>query len=333
MSVKYSICFYIIVFLFLPNFHTAATAITIDELAGICEKMESAIVDINIEYEWYRDTPLTLEEQLKDANEKGYLLDIGPAMCKLSAARLLAGRDQNSTVFDRYYLEMSTTLINKNKEFWDGLTKISYDGKVTKHLSIDEFPQRSSAAGTIASGREFKNYMQPINLTPIGFSIFHQGIRNPNDKLLLADILRDKKEFARINSAVEKINGFNAIRADLLTENDPKEQFVYCRIYFSVDHGYTPVRYEYTYKSGRIALAFDVQSLEQIAKGLWFPSSGVINDPDSEIKSGFRTTDKILVNQGLADKDFDIEFPVGTKVYDRINDRGYIVKPADEQPK
>jgi hypothetical protein len=325
---KRTFCFYIVVFLFLLIYPTFAMAITIDELADICKAMESSIVDVSIEYEWYRDTPLTVEEQLKVAAEKGFLLDVGRATYKLSAARSAAGRDPNSPVFDRYYLEVSTTFMDKDENIWDGVTKISYDGKVTKHLSIGGFPE-SVTDGTIASGKEFKDYMHPINLTPIGFSIFRQGIRDPDDKLLLADILRNKKEFVRLDNTITKVNGFNAICASLLTENDPNTQIVYCRIYFSVDHGYTPVRYEFT-SGKRIAFAFDVQSLEQIAKGLWFPSSGVVSCPDEQDKNVYQATGKIVVNQGLTDKQLNIEFPVGTKVYDRINDRQYVVKSTGE---
>jgi hypothetical protein len=34
----------------------------------------------------------------------------------------------------------------------------------------------------------------------------------------------------------------------------------------------------------------------------------------------------ILVNQGLTDEHFDIDFPVGTKVNDEIQDKKYVVK-------
>jgi hypothetical protein len=334
MSAKHTFCFYIVVFLFLLSCSPAAPAITIDELANICKAMDSSIVDISLEYQWYCDSPLTVEERLKFAAEKGFLLDIGRATYKLSAARALSGRDPNSPVFDRFYLELSTTLMNKDENVWDIVTKTSYDGKVTKHLAIDELHQ-PVIDGTIASGRDFVNYMHPVNLTPIGFSVLRPGIRDPDDKLLLlSDILKDKKEFVRLDNTITKVNGFNTVRVDLLTETDPKNQFVYRRIYFSVDHGYTPVRYEYVRptRAGttEVIMAMDVLSLEQVAQGLWFPSSGIISSPDEQDKSVYQASGKIVVNQGLTDKQFDIEFPVGTKVYDRINDRQYVVKSTGE---
>jgi hypothetical protein len=81
-------------------------------------------------------------------------------------------------------------------------------------------------------------------------------------------------------------------------------------------------------RRNRAGLAFDVQSLEQVAEGLWFPSSGIINEPNSEERDGFRTIGKIVVNQGFKDKDFDIEFPEGTFVLDKIKGTEYKIKPS-----
>ena len=178
MSAKHNFCFYVIVFLFLLSCPLAAMAVTINELTGICEAMESAIVDISLEYEWYCDSPLTLEEELEYIAEKGLLLDIGHPTYKFSAARSLSGRglnDPNSPVFDRLFLEMSTTLMNKDENVWDIVTKTSYNGKVTKELSIGGFP-RSVTNGMISSGLYL---MHPINLTPIGFSILRFGHKRP----------------------------------------------------------------------------------------------------------------------------------------------------------
>jgi hypothetical protein len=333
----------IVSFLFVSGSPLIA-AITIDELAGICKKMESSIVDIHIEYEWYRDTPLPMEEQVKQSADRGHMLNTVPFTCKLSLARSLSsGQDSNLPVFNRYRMESSTIYAYKDKDkdkdkeenFLKNVTITSYDGKVTKQFSENgDYPESTESevinSGEIDSGKEFKNYQQfSITLTPIGFSIFRPGIRDPSDKLLLSGILKNKKEFVRLDDTITKVNGFNTIRVDLLTERDPNKKVVYRRIYFSVDHGYTPVRFEYM-RGERVGGAFDVQSLEQVAEGLWFPSSGIINDSDSEVRDGFRTIGKIIANQGLTDKDFDIEFPAGTRVYDRINDRGYVVKPAGE---
>jgi len=75
-----------------------------------------------------------------------------------------------------------------------------------------------------------------------------------------------------------------------------------------------------------ICLHIDVESLEQVADGLWFPSAGVIRVTDTERVNLFYTTKPIKVNQGLTKEDFQIKFPQGTEVHDAINDKEYTVE-------
>lgn len=327
MNIAHIVFVWLIVsFLFVSGSPLIA-AITIDELAGICEKMESSIADISLEYNWYVVPPWTIEESEKEMGIPMLAVINGLNKCKLSAAGL-SPKDTNAPVPRRILTEVASTVIDKDGHSWHAVLKKSYDGKVIKLLSTGGFPE-PVPDGEIVRGEDFTKYMDSINLTPIGFSVLRPGIRDPDDKLLLSDILKNKKEFVHLDNTITKVNGFNTICASLLTENDPNRQIVYCRIYFSVNHGYTPVRYEFM-AGKRIAFAFDVQSLEQVAKGLWFPSSGSISASDSKHINKFVATSKIAVNQGLTDKQFDIEFPVGTRVYDTINGRQYVVKPAGE---
>jgi len=62
--------------------------------------------------------------------------------------------------------------------------------------------------------------------------------------------------------------------------------------------------------------------------GLWFSSSGLIRSPNDEQSTVYLASSRILVNQGLTDDYFDIDFPVGTKVYDETRGLKYVVKPA-----
>ena len=316
----------IVSFLFVSGSPLIA-AITINELAGICKSMESSIADISLEYNWYVVPPWTIEESEEEMGIPTLAVINGLNKCKLSAAGL-SPKDTNAPVPRRILTEVASTVIDKDGHSWHAVLKKSYDGKVIKLLSTGGFPE-PVPDGEIVRGEDFTKYMGSIVLTPIGFSVLRPGIRDPDDKLLLSDILKNKKEFVRLDNTITKVNGFNTICASLLTENDPNRKIVYCRIYFSVDHGYTPVRYEYV-GTTKVIMAIDVLSLEQVAKGLWFPSSGIISSPDEQDKNVYQAISKILVNQGLTDKQFDIEFPVGTRVYDTINGRQYVVKPAGE---
>lgn len=98
------------------------------------------------------------------------------------------------------------------------------------------------------------------------------------------------------------------------------------RIYFSVDHGYTPVKFEHMKGPDKVALSVNVESLEEVAEGVWFPGSGTNTVPDSDRVGTYQAISPILVNQGLTDEHFDIDFPVGTEVYDEIQDKEYVVK-------
>jgi hypothetical protein len=302
-------------------------AITVEKLADICEAMESAIVDVSMEYEWYIEPPQTVE----DIAGTGMLIPKdGLYRHKFSAARSLAARDTNDPnflLFDRLLVEDSETIMNAEGDCSDNVTKKSYNGKFGKYVSISggfDGALRTSPDGTITESRSF---IPSLILSPLGFSVFRFSLSRGMDYEPLFEGLR-KKEFVRIDNTIEKVNGFYTIRAELLTFAD---KLPYLRIYFSVDHGYTPVRYEHGAPQSKNILTFEVQSLEQVAEGLWFPSSGLVSVSGKKRSNGFRAISEIVVNQGLTDEDFDIEFPPGTRVRDEIRDTEYIVKPTKEQ--
>lgn len=325
MNAKYNFCFYIAAFLLLLGKSSVATAITTDELAGICESMESAIVDISVEYEWYNVSPLTLEERLKYIAGKGLLLPVDIPKYKLSAARSPAALDPNDPnflLFDRFLFENSTTLMNQHSNTWHSLTKKSYNGKITKHLQIGGWPRK--VRNGIISKSKPHIYPTPIQF----FSVLRFRMSNVTGKMPLSAVILKHKELIRLDNTVKKVNGFNTIRADFLQES---LKYVCIRVYFSVDHGYTPVRYEYMRggegESEIVAGTSDVHSLEQVAKGLWFPSTGTLSSPDDKEINVYQAISKIVINQGLTNKHFDIEFPPGTKVRDETKDLEYVVKP------
>jgi hypothetical protein len=293
-----------------PDSNAAAAAITVEKLADICEAMESAIIDISMQYEWYVEPPMTVE----DIAGTGMLINKGHPKYQWTTARPFG---------ERVLFISSTTIMNAEGDSWDSVIKQSYNGKIAKHLQIE----KSTLDGVVHS----KPYM--IGPTPMEFfSVLRLSMSKPMENIPLSAWLRDK-EFVQLDNTVEKIDGFNTIRADFLTHtNDPNaNKMVYLRVYFSVEHGYTPVRYEHGIPKSNNILTFEVNSLEQVAEGLWFPSSGTISSPDDKRMNVYRATSKILVNQGLADGDFDIEFPPGTKVRDEIRGTEYIVKPTKEQ--
>ena len=74
----------------------------------------------------------------------------------------------------------------------------------------------------------------------------------------------------------------------------------------------------------------DVNSLEEVSKGLWFPSAGALKSAGSNLTNIYRATN-IVVNQGLTDEHFNMEFPPGTKVRDEIAGVTYVIQPSEQQ--
>ncbi len=287
-----------------PDSNAAAAAITVEKLADICEAMESAIVDISMQYEWYIEPPMTVEE----IAGTGMLINKGHPKYQWSTAR----------PFDeRVRFVSSTTIMNAEGDSWDSVIKQSYNGKIAKFLQIE-------LSGKVLDGVvHSKPYT--IGPTPMElFSVLRFRFSKVTSNKPLSVVLR---ELGRLDNTIQKINEFNTIRADILQEWTKQ---VSGRVYFSLDHGYTPVRYEYM-RGENPHLTFEINSLEQVGEGLWFPSGGRISSTDDKRANVYRAISKIVVNQGLTDEHFDIESPPGTKVIDEIRDTEYIVKPTKEQ--
>jgi len=308
------------IFLLLCSFDAmAAQTITADALASKCQSAENAIYDISLEYEWYILPPLTFDDMEEPFKSAGALLPKdGISKHKLYAKRFI---DQYGRNRWKYVFEESATIITKEGQSWDNLTRHSYDGNIYKKLNIGGHPQ-TVMSGLISS--EESGSGVPLS-TPIGYSIFR--LENYTDNIPLSTLLKQHKETnaIRLADTTIKVNDFNAICVDLLSKPN---NLPWIHIYFSVDHNCSPVKYEFlkNAKTGTISFSVEVHSLKQVGNGLWFPTSGLIRKPNEERVNAFRVTSEIVVNKGLTEKDFDINFPAGTKVEDRIAGREYTAK-------
>ncbi|MFH1369827.1 MAG: hypothetical protein ABII09_00845 [Planctomycetota bacterium] len=291
--------------------------ITIDELIARCKSAENRIRDISMEYEWYQIPPLTHEELEEPFKSIGVILaKDGITKYKLSAGHFV---EPNGLPRWKYIFEESVTVISKDGQSWDNFSKYSYDGQVYKKYNLGGWP-KTMMHGLISP--EEMDTAVPLT-TPIGFSIFR--FESEPENLPLSITLKQSKDENRIRliDTVSKMNDFNVIRVDLLSKLN---NLPWTHIYFSIDHNYIPVKYEFVKNAkGEISFTIEVHSLEKIGDGLWFPSSGMISAPDDKHVDAFQVIGKILANQGLTEKDFDIEFPVGTRVQDQITNREYTV--------
>jgi hypothetical protein len=305
-------------------------SITADEFVDKCQLAESAIRDISVEYEWHIIPPPTVEELKKEmSNVQVAVYKDGIMKRKLSASRFTDSNDVNSFLSPyrwRIASENSATLIAEKGASWDNLSKESYDGQIYKQSNVGGW--RTSEKSGLISERPWEDSRRNILMSPIGFSIFRFEL--DGDGVMLSTLLRQKasKNLVRINNSTEKVGDFNTICVELLLQLDTRQVPVR-RIYFSIQHNYTPVKYEYlnpTKDGFQLSHTVEVQSLQSVGEGLWFPTSGVISAPDDKQVNAFQVTGKILINQGLMEKDFDINFPAGMRVSDRIAGREYTVK-------
>jgi len=300
-------------------------AVTIEELSTICQEMESAVSDISLEYEWYNIPPWTVEEGEAKLGLSGFLaIKDGVERIKLSAEGLSSIRDANSKdgpFPSKLLIETSGSVVDKHKRTWEYMRVNSYDGKKMTRFQNDGWPTRKSE-GNISNNKHFD---LPLTLTPLGFTVLRPSLSKITGKPFSV-ILKEDQNNIRLDETIQNINGFNVICIELL---ESMRKNPYMRIYLSTNHGYTPVRYEYLQgsKSGSVeaTITVDVQALERVYEKLWFPSSGTITTKASERIDAY-AANKIVINQGLAEKDFKVEFPAGTIVRDEIQKKEYVVK-------
>jgi len=316
------------VFVLLLTPASQAEAITTGELADVIEQMESAIVDISMEYELRIIPPSTHEEIEEKTGFKVLITKYGYKKLKFSAARLLPDSDPNRLDWQapgKFLRDLSCTIVTRDGNSWLAVAKKSYNGQIGKSLDIDDLPNKEVKVGSISA----ESPTIFVTSTLLGFSVFRLAYSMepmPLSAKLLSSRLRAKDK-VRLDNVVRKVDGFNTIRADLLTDFLYEgNRLVYVRIYFSVDHGYTPVKFEHMKGRDMVGLSVKVESLEEVAEGLWFPSSGIITTADSDRVNAYQAIGPIIVNQGLADEHFDIDFPVGTEVHDEIQGKEYVTK-------
>jgi len=334
MKKKYSL-FYSVCFLLVWNGGLVGAEITIEQLANTCQRMECAISDISMVYDTYGVPAQTPEEfRARYEEEKVMLIQDGHISSRLSAANLCPRNEANepnsALVQGRFLLEDTMVVITQDGNSWENSNIACFDGIITKRLYIGGWP-RQAVSAYITEGQQIDACS--LILGPLGFSVLRPALPEFGDGGPLSGLLR-YSGFVNLDTNTTSVNEFNVIRADILNRVSRR---VFMRVYFSVDHGYTPVRYEYLGGGGpessrMVVIRVDIHSLQEVSDGLWFPSSGSVEAPRQGPQSHvFQAVGRIVVNQGLAAKDFDIVFPAGTKVHDEIRNITYTIKPSEEQ--
>lgn len=276
------------------NLCIGAQPMSLEDLQEIIAAMESSILDVTVEYEWYSDPPMTVADIAGTSNWR----NVSRQHSVLSTARPFSERSLFSTVVD---------VENERGDKLTANERSSYNGEVAKHLSLSgQIPD-----GTITKRKDF---MPSWQVSPMAFSIlaFYPE--------LLSEQLRQRKEDFRLEDGIRKVNGFDTICLDFLAKNGKP----YRQVYLSVDHGYAPVRLAYVSPiDGSVAASKEILELREIAKGIWFPVRGTVPDSNNVYEAK-----KVQVNRGLTKDDFDIQFPPGTRVVDEILGLEYVIQPS-----
>lgn len=306
-----------------------AAVVRLEDLVAACRNMELQIKDIAIEYEWAcGELRKGSEEErilTKEFAQGRIIKVVGPSRVALTLSRSRPAKDPNDPnylVFDLFRYETRETLASHDQRTWESHHMKAWDGQVSYDYSSSStwpFPE-----GTIS--KRGKPNSPVLSASPLSFSVYWGPLSGIFEQMALSVVL---KELGTLDPNVYDINGFKAVKVDLWNVYHSR---IIARAYFDIEHNYAPVRFEYISSKGqdgphRVVTAVDILSLEEVLPGLWFPTSGLVSSPTGSAPwNKYICKGKILINQGLTQKDFVVKFPPGTRVRDEVKGTRYIAK-------
>jgi len=90
------------------------------------------------------------------------------------------------------------------------------------------------------------------------------------------------------------------------------------RYWLDMERGFSLVRFERRDYPGKVVWVLSDIVLKEVAPNLWYPVEGISYEPRTGRAAKYHA-DTVMVNQGLPDSDFTLEFPPGTGVTDERN--------------
>jgi len=287
--------------------------IDLQTLTSICESYENSIADVNVEYNFE-------------------VTDLGKGDAQANFAKFV-GSQKGSLIaakpFDQLYRLSLTMLMDDGKTRLQTYVIGASNGSVYKEYQrTGETNGTNRTSGVITNDR---TSMSEYNVTPLGFTIFHR-VDNVNNVKSLLDILKGRCDYyaVSLDPNISKVNDFNAVEVACVSSRFKTLIFKGLSLFFSVDHNYTLVKIVWYNGPGRVRSSYDIAQLKNIGNGIWFPGKAYIKNNSGVIENTY-TTDKAAINQAPASEIFDIEFPPGTEVFDKITGKQYVIKPTQEQ--
>ena len=295
-----SIIVLIVVMLPLP-----CSALTLREMADIFEAMESSILDVEIDYEWSNETQVTAD----DVRGTGHMFPVSKEVSSFTTAKPFAAQQ-----LYRCQMELST----ERNETFSVDQRYAYNGDVFKRLTIGALDERQPQ-GLITKRTDM---IRDWTLTPMAFTILRDRKQG-----LLSQVLREHPEVVRLVDGIQQIRGFRTVELDFVTPAGD----VHRKYFFSVDHGYAPVRFEWlSVPDGKIKAEVDVLEFKEVSPGVWFPAKGVTGHVNDLTRNVYELKE-VKLNQNLSASHFDLEFQPGTAVIDEIAGVQYTYRPTDLQ--
>lgn len=301
---------WLISILFLTNLtqgYGAAETADIQRLIDFCIRQER-LFSIRIEYTFSASGPNVEkidEGDLRFVGEQSYLL--------------IAERPFNK----KFLLLQAQQLEDFQKKLYEFFSWKVYHNGIYKEVQISD--QKNSLVGLIA---ETPPLGTNINLTPLGFTIFHECLGAEGRSL--SDLLRTKDPnlVFLLDPAERRINDCNSIKLTCRKKWLSNSMVNLMDIYFSLDHDYSILRIAY-YNADGITVEYNVQKFQAVGDGLWIPTECEIRGRQGDINK--ISVVEVQVNLPVEENVFDLDFPPGTKVYDTIREKQYTIKPTQEQ--
>lgn len=269
-------------------------ALTLSELADAFQAMESSIQDVTVVYEWHN------QEQLTPV--PGTLVPVTKEVCSFTTARPFA---------DRQLYSVKVDLAAEGGEIVPVDERHAYNGEVFRRLAMPG-PKEPTPRGLITKRRDM---LHQWTCTPMAFTI----LRDMKEGLL-SQLLREHPEAVRLAGGTGQIRDFRTVELDFVTP----QGLVHRRYFFSVDHGYAPVRMEWlAIRDGTVQAETDVLALKEVAPGFWFPVKATTRVHVEDDTANVYEAKDVKLNQNLSQAYFDLDFPPGTVVTDEIANSEY----------
>jgi hypothetical protein len=223
-----------------------------------------------------------------------------------------------------YHRDVSTT-VGGPAPFYEESFTVAYNGRINQKLYKSEGPpdqQHEVGRGVLDSKRDDEivtgGFASGWNYSIYG-CLDNRGMRLSN--------VFDSKDFV-VQAKEKSYSGVNCIQLTATARREPIER----TWYLDPTRGYAILGCELAFvKTNRVVFSrITVQKLLEPSPGIYYPGKVLeeVTNPDGtpSSRSTYEASTVIVNDPTFAEDVFNIEWPKGTLVYDRINDKKFIVE-------